>query len=123
MPTIVHFDISADDPARAKKFYESLFDWKMMGPPGMPDYYLIETADLEGKSGVGGGLAKRGDPSQGITNYIGVSSIDEYITKVEALGGKLVQPKTAVPGWGFLAACLDTEGNMFGLWQDDQASQ
>jgi predicted enzyme related to lactoylglutathione lyase len=23
-------------------------------------------------------------------------------------------------GWGYLAVCLDTEGNTFGLWQDDQ---
>jgi len=32
MPTIVHFDLPADDPERAKKFYEKLFDlmitWK-----------------------------------------------------------------------------------------------
>ncbi|MFC1938880.1 VOC family protein [Chloroflexota bacterium] len=33
MPTIVHFDISADDVERAKKFYEGLFDWKMEQPP------------------------------------------------------------------------------------------
>ena len=123
MPTIVHFDIAADDPARAKKFYEDLFDWKMMNPPGMEEYYLIETTDLESKSGVGGGLAKRGDPSQRITNYIGVSSIDDYITKVESLGGKIIQPKMAVPGFGYLSMCLDTEGNMLGLWQDDQSAK
>ena len=35
MPTIVHFDIATDDPARASKFYKSLFDWKMEAPPGM----------------------------------------------------------------------------------------
>jgi predicted enzyme related to lactoylglutathione lyase len=121
MPTIVHFDIATDDPQRGKKFYESLFGWKMEGPPGMTDYYLFNTEDLDGNKGVGGGLGKRGDPSQRITAYIGVDKIDEYSQKVAELGGKVVQPKMPVPGWGYLAVCMDTEGNTFGLWQDDKA--
>ena len=120
MPTIVHFDIATDDPQRAKKFYESLFDWKMQAPPGMTDYYLIETKDLNGIEGVGGGLGKRGEPSQKITVYVGVDSIDEYSDKVKELGGTVVQTKMAVPGWGYLAMCTDTEGNTFGLWRDDK---
>jgi predicted enzyme related to lactoylglutathione lyase len=123
MPTIVHFDVAADDPERAKKFYRELFDWKMENPPGMTDYYLIETKDLNGERGVGGGLGKRGDPGQRITSYIGVGSVDEYAARVEKLGGILVQPKMTVPGWGYLAVCLDTEDNMFGLWQDDKNAQ
>ena len=123
MPTIVHFDIATDDPERAKKFYEGLFDWKMESPPGMTDYYLIETKDLNGARGIGGGLGKRGEPGQRITSYIGVNSIEEYATKVEKLGGKVVQPKMTVPGWGYLAICLDTEDNMFGLWQDEKNSK
>jgi predicted enzyme related to lactoylglutathione lyase len=119
MPTVVHFDIAADNPGRAKKFYEGLFDWKMQGPPGMADYYLIETKSLDGEKGVGGGLGKREDPGQRITAYFGVSSIDETVAKIEGLGGKVVQPKMAVPGWGYLAVCLDTENNTFGLWQDE----
>ncbi len=120
MPTMVHFDIASDEPQRAKQFYESLFGWKMMEPPGMPDFYLIETKDLEGKSGVGGGLGKRGDPSQRITMYVGVDSVDKYLQQVAALGGRVVLPKMPVPGWGYLANCVDTEGNAFGLWQEDK---
>ena len=120
MPTIVHFDIATDDPERAKKFYEGLFDWKMESPPGMADYYLIETKDLNGQRGVGGGLGKRGEPGQRITSYIGVSSVDEYVAKVEKPGGKVVQSRMTVPGWGYLAIRFDTEDNMFGLWQDDK---
>lgn len=120
MPTIVHFDIATDDPRRAKKFYESLFGWKMQGPPGMTDYYLVETKDLNGKPGVGGGLGKRGEPSQRITTYVGVDNIDAYSKKAAELGGKVVHPKMPVPGWGYLATCVDTEGNTFGLWQEDK---
>jgi uncharacterized protein len=123
MPAVVHFDIASDDPQRAKKFYESLFGWKMMGPPGMTDYYLFDTQDLEGKKSAGGGLGKRGDPSQKITVYFGVDDIDKYIPQIVNLGGKIIMPKTPVPGWGFLANCIDTEGNPFGIWQEDsQAS-
>ena len=111
MPTIVHFDVATDNPERAKKFYEALFDWKMESPPGMTDYYLIETTDLEGKSGVGGGLGKRGEPDQKITSYIGVDSIDDYSSKVEKLGSKVIQSKMTVPGWGYLAICMDTESH------------
>ena len=120
MPTIVHFDIAADDTERAKKFYEALFNWKMESPPGMTDYYLIETSDQVGERGIGGGLGKRGDHSQRITSYIGVDSVETYALKVERLGGRVVQPKMTVPGWGYLAVCMDTESNMFGLWQDDK---
>ena len=119
MPTIVHFDIAADDPERAKDFYQGLFGWKMDAPPGMTGYYLIETQGLKGEGGVGGGLGKRGDPGQRITSYVGVDSVDAYSARVDRLGGKVVQPKMTVPGWGYMAVCLDTEGNMFGLWQDD----
>ena len=123
MPTIVHFDITAENPERAQKFYKGLLDWKIERPPGPMDYYLIETADLDGKSGVGGGLGKRQDGGQGIMPYIGVNSVDEYADKVVRLGGRVTQSKMAVPGWGYLAVCLDTENNAFGLWEDDQGAK
>ena len=123
MPTVVHFDIAADDPERAKQFYEGLFGWKMEKPPGMTDYYLVETENLNGERGVGGGLGKRGEPGQRITSYFGVSSVDEYCVRIEKLGGKVLRPKMTVPGWGYLAVCIDTEGNMFGLWQDDSSAR
>ncbi len=120
MPTIVHFDIASDDVARAKTFYTELFGWKMEMPPGMDNYYLIDTKEPGGETGVEGGLGKRGDPSQRITVYIGVTNIDAYMASVEKLGGKVITQKMPVPGWGYLANCLDTEGNMFGLWQEDR---
>ncbi|MBN1194255.1 MAG: VOC family protein [Methanomicrobiaceae archaeon] len=122
MPAIVHFDLPADDPARAKTFYSELFGWKIEGVFGMDDYFLIQTTGLDGSGGIGGGLGKRGSPDQHITNYIGVLSVDEYCARVENLGGTVVLAKTAVPGWGFLAVCTDTEGNTFGLWEENPAS-
>ena len=123
MPTVVHIDIATDDPKRAKAFYEGLFGWQLMAPPGMEDYFLFQTTGLKGEKGVGGGLGKRGEPGQKITTYIGVDSVDAYIEKVTKLGGTVVQPKMTVPGFGFLATCADTEGNRFGLWQEDPSAR
>lgn len=120
MPTIIHFDISADDIKRAKDFYGKLFDWKIEKFPGPMDYFLIETEDSEGKKGISGGIAKREKPYQKITNFIQVPSIDEYIKKVKKLGGKIIEPKTAIPTVGYIAGCSDTEDNIFGLIEVDE---
>ena len=123
MSTIVHFDIPTEDIKRAKNFYEKLFDWKIEPVPGPMEYYNISTKDEKGIESVGGGMGKRGQADQKITNYIGVDSIDEYIKKVEDLGGKILMPKTTIPGFGYLATFIDTEGNILGLWKTDETAK
>lgn len=118
MAAIVHFDVPADDPERAMKFYASLLDWKFESFPEM-QYNLITTKNLDGTPGVGGGLGKRMEPSQRIRNYFGVKSIDAAMKKMKSLGGKLETGKMAVPGMGYLVNCIDTEGNAFGLWEEN----
>ena len=119
MPTILHFNIPADNLERAKKFYTELFGWKIEKLPGPMEYYSISTTTEKGEEGVGGGMAKRDNPYDRITNYVDVPSVDEYLTRVEILGGKIVLPKTAIPGFGYLAVCIDPEKNTFGLWETD----
>ena len=123
MSTIVHFDVPAEDINRAKNFYEKLFNWKIEPVPGPMEYFNISTRDDKGNLSVGGGMGKRGQPDQKITNYIGVDSIDEYIKKVEDLGGKIIMPKTTIPGFGYLATFLDTEENILGLWETDESAK
>ena len=123
MPTIVHFDLPADEPERARKFYEALFGWKFQAPPGMDNYFLVETTARDGSKGLAGGMGKRMLPEQRILNYVGVDSLDESMAKAEELGAKVASPKMAVPGWGWLATIQDTEGNLIGLWQEDKSAQ
>lgn len=123
MATIVHFDVPAEDMERAKNFYSKLFNWKIERMPGPMEYYGITTTDEKGQDSIGGGMGKKGEENQSITNYIGVDSIDDTIPKVEQLGGKVIMPKTVIPGYGFLAVCLDTENNKFGLWETDEKAQ
>src|ERR671914_1040384 len=92
MPTIVHFEIPADDVERSKKFYSDLFGWKIEKWSGSADidmeYWTITTTDDKGNKALGGGMMKRQGPQQPITNYIDVESIDEYSSKIQQLGGK-----------------------------------
>lgn len=119
MPTVVHFEIPADNVDRAKNFYSDLFGWEIEEMPET-DYWLVVTS---GEKPVNGGIMKRQNPEQKITNYIDVSSVEEYITKVNDLGGTIVVPKTAVPEMGYFAICLDTENNVFGLWESDESAR
>ena len=128
MPTIVHFEIPADDVERAKKFYGNLFGWnieKLPGQTGREDmeYWLITTTDDKGNKALGGGIMKRQGPQQPIINHIDVKSVDEYSSKVQQLGVKVHVPKTAVPGMGYFAICLDTENNAFGIWETNESAK
>lgn len=102
MPTIVHYDVASEEPERAKKFSASLFGWKFRSVTEF-QYNLIDTADRDGTPGVRGGLGKRMDPSQWITNYFGVTSIDAAMKQVADPGGNVVTSKMPVPGMGYLA--------------------
>jgi len=62
-------------------------------------------------------MMKRLEQHQHITNFIDVNSVDEYSSKIEKLGGKVVVSKMAVPGMGYFAVCHDTENNSFGIWE------
>ena len=123
MPTIVHFDLPAGDLARARKFYGDLFNWTFMSPPMPMEYYLISTTGLDGSPGVGGGMGKRMAPDQRMVNYFGVPSVEDYLKKAKSLGATVVMPRMPVPGFGYLAFCVDTEGNTFGLWEEDPKSR
>jgi predicted enzyme related to lactoylglutathione lyase len=119
--TIVHFDIPAEDVERAKAFYSSLFGWEIAAPPEFPDYYMFLTGDPE--TDAGGGLMARESPEQvGLVNYIGVESVDDIVGQVVELGGQVTVPKQAVPGMGWMAHFLDTEGNAIAVWQSDESA-
>ena len=112
---IIWFEIPADKPERAKKFYSSLFGWKINPIPGMGDYWHIDTGGPDASPDVG--MMARRHPGEGITNYVLVPSVDKFAAKVKKLGGKICMEKTAVPEMGFFAVCQDTEKNTFAIWE------
>lgn len=117
MARVIHFEIPADQPERAAAFYRSVFGWEFQKWDGPMPYWLVMT----GKDGPGidGGLLPRQAPGQGVTNTVGVDSLDEAVATVERHGGTITVPRMAIPGVGWLAYALDTEGNAFGMMQND----
>ena len=73
----------------------------------------------EGEPGIDGGIMRREQFSENTVNTIDVPDIDEYIEKIQEAGGKVTQPKMAIPGVGYAAYLQDTEGNTFGIMQND----
>ena len=112
--SIVHFDIPVEDMERARKFYSELFGWKIEKVPGPMEYWMITPKD---EKAVRGGMMPKQQPEHTITDYFAVSSIDECLSKVQKLGGQVVVPKMPVPGMGYFAYCLDTEKNVFAIWE------
>jgi predicted enzyme related to lactoylglutathione lyase len=125
--TIVHFEIPADQPERAVKFYRELFGWKIDRYEGAEvgmEYWMLQTVptDAEGmptRPGVNGGLMRRMFPGQALVNYIAVPNVDEFVKKAERLGAKVLMGKHPVPGMGWFAQLSDTEGNVFAIWETD----
>lgn len=121
MGPVAWFDIPVADMSRAIEFYEELTGQKLMR-------LLVE----EGKetalfpdtgSGSGGCLfaAPEDQPSHfGSRVYFDANpSLDEWIARVESAGGRLLAPKTAIPGdRGYYAYFEDSEGNRVGLTSD-----
>jgi predicted enzyme related to lactoylglutathione lyase len=128
--TIVHFEIPADDPERAAKFYRELFGWQIKKWEGSTDdrenfeYWMVQTVptDAQGmpaRPGVNGGLMRRMFPGQAPVNYINVEDVDQFVKKAEELGAKIMMAKHPVQGMGWFAQFSDPEGNVCAIWQTD----
>ncbi len=125
MGKVVHFEIPADDLARAREFYGSVFGWQLqdMAGQGM-DYTLAITTPVDEETqlptepgAINGGMMKRAPDTPSPVITIDVPSIDDALKQIEAGGGSMVSPRTEIPGMGAFAYFKDTEGNVVGLWE------
>jgi hypothetical protein len=132
MNRIIHFEIQAGDPKRAVKFYLDVFGWEINEwvTPGIQmkeeDRYWLVTTGPGTESGINGGIVSRRGPApvdgQGVNAYvctIGVANLEDSVDKVMKSGGSILLPRMPVPGIGWWASCRDSEGNSFGMMQED----
>lgn len=123
----MHFEIPAEDVEKLKSFYTKVFGWKIEKSQMPMDYWTIQTVPVDEKMmpvrpGINGGLFRKDRPEMKDlkpVNYISVESIDETIKKVQASGGKILQPKQEIPTVGSFAIALDPEGNQIGILQPE----
>jgi uncharacterized protein len=112
---VVHYEIAATDVDRAKRFWEGVFGWTF-GDSMMPDFDY-RMAQVSERSGAALMPGEPGHPHV----YLDVADIDASVAKVRELGGE-ADDKQPVPGHGWFAACKDSEGNRFHLWQGDSSA-
>jgi uncharacterized protein len=121
MDKVQHFEIPADDMARAKKFYSSVFGWRIQDVPGM-EYAMADSVETDENrqpiGGTNGGILKRNtDYANAVSITITVPDADIAIQKVISSGGTLVRNKEKFGNIGYVAYVKDTEGNVLGIWQ------
>ncbi|MCH9033195.1 MAG: VOC family protein [Planctomycetes bacterium] len=102
-----------DDPEKAKAFYGVVFDWTF-DDDSMPGYTLVN-AGAEPT----GAIFPRPSEAPGVCMnvYFQTDDIATTLGKVEKHGGKVLVPKTAIPGVGHFAMFADPEGIAIGLMQ------
>ena len=121
MPDVIHFEICVDDLERAANFYTKVFGWKIEMVDDMSGYHFIHTSEDEGMA-ITGGLMKRVDEWDSTVNTIDVPSVDTFAKKIAEAGGKVLAPKIAISGVGYLQYCQDVEGNSFGIMEYDESA-
>lgn len=109
----VHIELQTQDVEKSKKFYASMFNWKLEEIPGM-DYTMINVGE-----GTGGGMMKK--PIPGIPdNWLPYILVDDAVAstkKAQALGATIAKDVTEIPDFGWFSVILDPTGAAFGLWQ------
>lgn len=127
MPAPCYFEIHADDCQRAQKFYGTVFNWSFarVETPDV-EYYRIATNE---PNAMGGGLLKRPgavQPFQAPNAFVVtllVPSVDSYVEKALAAGAIVAMAKFALKELGWCAYLIDTEKNIFGLFQEDAGAR
>jgi len=121
MNRVVHFELGITNPDRAIKFYDDVFGWRVQKYEGPLEYWLVNTGEAN-EPGINGGLVVNKDAQPRTVVTIAVDNIDGFMKSIEENGGKIVVPKTAIPGVGWLSYFTDPEGNIVGLHQFDSAA-
>jgi uncharacterized protein len=122
MNKVQHFEITADDINRAKKFYSKVFGWEMKSIPEM-NYTMMHTGKTDEKGMINeigvinGGMMKRTNKIKNPVITISVDNIKKSIKNVLENGGKLIIDKMPVGDMGFTAYIKDSEDNVIGLFQ------
>ena len=91
MPRVIHFEIAADIPERAVKFYQKAFGWKIEKWAGPVDYWIVATGE-DKEVGINGAITEKSDCVTATTNTIGVISLEDTVKKIMEAGGKQLMP-------------------------------
>lgn len=118
----VHVELNTDDVKKAKKFYKSIFGWKLtdmkMGP-GMV-YTMVDPT-----GGTGGGMNPKQDPSapNAWLPYVAVDSVKKTIAKAKKNGAQILVEYQPVGDMGALGMFVDPTGAALGVWETNMPTE
>lgn len=112
------FEIYVSDMARAKTFYEAVFQKTLMKLDTSPDMDMWAFPWEDNASGAAGALVQHpmGQAGTGGTMvYFSCADCATEAARAAAAGGSVCQDKMSIGEYGFIAIVMDTEGNAIGL--------
>lgn len=117
----------AENKARVKKFYESVFGWQMtqLGAE-MSNYLLATTSPVDEnnmhkeKGAINGGFYDKGEAGTMPHVVISVPDIAKHVELVKSGGGTIESEIIEIPGIGKYAMFKDTEGNRVAMLEPVQ---
>ena len=118
MNLVSYFEIPVASMPRAQRFYERVFAAELqLAEIDGNQMALFPFAD--GQPGASGALAY--GPSyvpgkSGVRIYFSVEHIDDTLARALSEGAEANYPVTEVPGYGWVAEFIDTEGNCIALY-------
>jgi uncharacterized protein len=122
-----YFDLSVRDLTAARRFFETVLGWRFERFAMPYEYWRIRAGD-EGEPGIDGGIGALADASLAEGRpmtllTVPVPDLAAALARVGSAGGRVVEPRLAVPGVGWYATCAEPGGLMFGLIQADTTAQ
>jgi predicted enzyme related to lactoylglutathione lyase len=111
------FDIHVSDFDRAKKFYETVFNVKLVDLPIEWGKQAVFPFSPEGPN-ISGALVENPNQKPNANHTVVYFETEDCVTeekRVEQAGGKVVQPKMHIGEFGYVSMFIDSEGNTVGL--------
>lgn len=106
---VMWFEVLGKDPVRLRQFYASMFGWAFDGDSS--SYGVVQT---DGRGIQGGVGVSYPGTREWVTFYVETSDIVASLADAVRLGGRVVMPRTVLPG-AIVGAFEDPEGHVIGL--------
>lgn len=113
-----HAEIVSKDPAATQKFLEKAFGLKFTEHGPEMGNYRMHGRQEGAAAGTIGLRGPMGPEGPGTIAYLTVPNIDEALKSVQSAGGKIVMPKTEIPGMGWSAVYVAPGEVTQGLYQN-----
>jgi predicted enzyme related to lactoylglutathione lyase len=113
---VVWFEVAGRDLDALRRFYSSLFGWRIELDRAAPMPYGLVNTEAEG--GIPGGVYAPGESvGSYVSFYVAVDELEPLLRQAERLGAKVVQPPTPLADGSRVAMFNDPEGHRIGIIQ------